>query len=150
MVLLPDPTGCMGGGGNETTGAAVEAEEKARKKAVAKASSGEKVTGADVRKQVREHHLRDQHEAEPTGDGKAPQAMAPSGKTPKLPLSIKEVRSFFETLAAAEDSVEEAVWIPSIQKFAKDVGAWLAGKKSDKAMCKAVGKLLAGTPEKDE
>lgn len=130
--------------------AVLDLPDEEQKKAVAKASSGEKVTGAEVKRQVREHHLRDQHEAEPTGDGKEPQAMVPSGKTPKLPLSIKEVRSFFETLATADDSVEEAVWIHAVQKFAKDVQSWLAGKKSDKAMCKAIGKLLAGTPEKDE
>ena len=131
-----------------------------QKKVVEKAAAGEKVTGADVKRQVREHHLRDQHEAESTdgdedgdsssdGGSKKPQAMAPSGKTPKLPLSIKEVRQFFETLSTSDDSVEEAVWIPAVQKFAKDVQSWLAGKKSDKAMCRAIGKLLAGTPEKE-
>jgi ParB-like chromosome segregation protein Spo0J len=125
--------------------------ESQRNEIVALAAKKEqKVTGADVKRQVREHHLRDQHDAEPTDDGKEPQAMAPSGKSPKLPLSIKEVRSFFETLTTADDSVEEAAWIPAVQKFAKDVQSWLAGKKSDKSMCKAIGKLLAGTPEKDE
>jgi len=130
--------------------AALDLPDEDRKAAVEKAAAGEKVTGADVKRQVLEHHLRDQHDAEPTDDGKEPQAMAPSGKSPKLPLSIKEVRSFFETLTTADDSVEEAAWIPAVQKFAKDVGSWLAGKKSDKSMCKAIGKLLAGTPEKDE
>lgn len=125
--------------------AVLDLPDKEQKAAVAKAASGEKVTGADVKRQVREHHLRDQHEAEST-DGPAPKA---TGKSPKLPLTIKEVRAFFEELATAEDSMEDPAWIPGVQQFAKDVGAWLAGKKSDKAMRKALGKLLAGTPEKD-
>ena len=120
--------------------------ESQRNEIVALAAKKEqKVTGADVKRQVREHHLRDQHEAEST-DEPAPKA---SGKSPKLPLTIKEVRAFFEDLATAENSVEDKAWIPGVQQFASDVGAWLAGRKSDKAMRKALGKLLAGTPEKD-
>jgi ParB-like chromosome segregation protein Spo0J len=116
--------------------------EPARKAAVEKAKSGEKVTGADVKRQVREHHLRD----EPS-DGATPEPMAPSGKAPKTPLSIREIRKFFEDLAVATDSVDDPAWIPAVQRFAKDFGAFLAGTKSEKAARKAISRMLATTPE---
>ena len=73
--------------------------------------------------------------------------MAPSGKAPKTPLSIREVREFFETLSTATGSVEDPTWIPAVQRFAKDFGSFLAGTKSAKAACKAIGRLLAATQE---
>lgn len=120
--------------------------EQARAAVVEKARNGEKVTGADVKRQVREHHLRD----EPSDDGAATgQPMGAKAKTPKVPLTIKEVRAFFERLAEATDSVEDPTWIAGVQAFARDVGKWLEGKRSDKALCKSLNTLLAGTPEKE-
>lgn len=127
--------------------ATLDLPEEDRATAFDEAAAGSRVTGARVRRQVRDHHLRDEPDEGHPADG---QPMAPATAVPKRALTAKEVREFFEGLSKATDVADEAAWAKPIQKFAKDALAWLAGTRSDKALIKALNRLLAGTPEKEK
>jgi ParB-like chromosome segregation protein Spo0J len=123
--------------------ASLDLPDEERTALFTEAAKGQRVTGARVRRQVRDKHLRDEpDDAPPTGE-----PMEPSEKATKVPRTIKEVREFFEALSTATDSVSDPRWIKSVQKFAKSIQQWLAGTRSDKAACKAIDRLLASTPE---
>ncbi len=123
--------------------AMLDLPESQRSEIVALAAKKErKVTGADVRKQVRDHHLRD----EETDDGnKEPEESKPA-KSVNVPLTIKEVREWFHWLATADADeiveVQDADAIDAMREFAKTAKAWLAGRRTGKSMAKAVEKLI--------
>lgn len=106
-----------------------------------------RVDGKALRTQVREHHLRDAEPPPPATNGHA--ATAPDtlklAATPKaepkaIARTLADVREFFE---AQKVDAEQ----PAIRKFAGEFLAWIAGKKADKAMQGALGRLLKAEEE---
>lgn len=116
---------------------ALELPETERAAALAAATTGNgKVDGAVIRAQVRARHLRDDENSDkPASESNG---HAKSNGRATHPLSMREVRSFFEGVAHnAEGEHDEAV-----QRFGKDILPWLRGEKSAKSMENALNRLL--------
>lgn len=113
---------------------------------VTKADGTIKVQGSAIRQQVRSHHLNDDGNEDVNNDDPNSGATDPVKKKTKTkgnketnglkPLSMREIRKFFEAQSSSETQVD-----PGIQAFSKSVLAWLAGKVGDKSMNNALNKL---------
>ena len=100
-----------------------------------------KVDGSAIKSQVREHHLSDDHKVADgaTGDGEETPA---SGGKKSVNRSMREVKKFFDAVAANE----EGIYVEAEVRFAKDTMKFMAGKTTDKAMGNALRRLLEAKP----
>jgi ParB-like chromosome segregation protein Spo0J len=117
---------------------------------VTKADGTIKVQGSAIRQQVRSHHLNDDGNDDGTDDpstdnnGNSDATVAKKKAKKKgskdnsglKPLSMREIRKFFEAQSDSENQVD-----PGIQAFSKSMLAWMAGKVGDKSMGNALNKL---------
>ena len=121
----------------------LELPAEARAAIVAEAKEKGKVNGADIVRQVREHHLND--------DGKAPEAGGESGeaggdtgeggdetvsgKKGLKPLSIREIRKFCTATMEVEGQDENLIAVT------KALLEWVNGKRKDRSFTNALKKF---------
>lgn len=119
--------------------ALLELPESEREAAILAATSDTgKVKATEVISQVREHHLRDQ-DASHIGSNATPAAngtpAGKGGKTAAKPLTVREMKKFFEEYLAVEDSS------PKAKEFCTTILQWMNGRRSTKTMEKALTTL---------
>lgn len=100
-----------------------------------------KVDGSAIKAQVREHHLNDDGQR-PEGVGTATEEEDTGKKY--VPLSMRELRKY---LAAVSDNEDER-YDEAECRFAKDMLAFMAGKRKAQGMDNALRRLLEAKPTK--
>ena len=150
LLLLPDPIQKLVHEDEvlNTTGALqlLDLPEEERESALATLMAGAsdngngkvKVTAAAIKSHVRGRILNDDKEAASNGDGEGEKVGAEIQHPPAraLLLSTKEMRKFWQGL------VDDESTDPAVAAFAQDIMLWMSGKKGDKAMKNAIGRLL--------
>lgn len=97
-----------------------------------------KINGAKLTEMVRENCLNDNNvvRSENAGDGEEVL------EKPAKARSIRELRKFFEFRAASENGFD-----PAIQRFSKDIVAYINGRTTDQQMQNSMKRLLDATAE---